>query len=130
MHTGFPFMGHPSAGAWVTYGLGSENQNLPGFVVLRSGDSAVPHGGVGLFSNGFLPATHQASLVAADAAEPVRNVTPREPGVFQRQRLDFIAQHGPAVCRRFAERLRPSNRRFAITRRPIACKPPCRSCAT
>ena len=101
MHTGFPFMGNPSAGAWVTYGLGSENQNLPGFVVLRSGDSAVPHGGVGLFSNGFLPATHQASLVEADAAEPVRNVTPREPGVFQRQRIDFIAN----MDRRFVDDL-------------------------
>jgi hypothetical protein len=91
MHTGFPFMGNPSAGAWVTYGLGSENQNLPGIVVLRSGDSVVPHGGVGLFSNGFLPATHQASLMSVDAPEPVRNIKPREPIALQRQRLDFIA---------------------------------------
>jgi len=66
MNTGFSRMGFPCAGAWVTYGLGSENQNLPGFVVLRSGESAVPHGGVGLFSNGFLPATHQASLVRSE----------------------------------------------------------------
>src|SRR4051794_899962 len=50
LHTGFPFMGNPSAGAWVNYGLGSENRNLPGFVVLRSGGSAIPHGGVGMFS--------------------------------------------------------------------------------
>ena len=37
MHTGSPRLGRPSMGAWVTYGLGSENQNLPGFVVLTSG---------------------------------------------------------------------------------------------
>ena len=40
-HTGFPFMGHPSAGAWVSYGLGTENQNMPGFVVLQAGGAAV-----------------------------------------------------------------------------------------
>ncbi|MCA9203121.1 MAG: DUF1501 domain-containing protein, partial [Planctomycetales bacterium] len=72
------------------YGLGSENQNLPGFVVLRSGGSAVPHGGVGLFSSGFLPAVHQASLIDADGQEPVRNIRPREASWSQRQRLDFI----------------------------------------
>jgi len=97
MHTGFPFMGNPSAGAWVNYGLGSENQNLPGFVVLRSGDSQLPHGGAGLFSNGFLPAAHQASVVAADAPEAVRNVKPRESDALQRGRLDFVA----ALDRRF-----------------------------
>ena len=91
MHTGFPFLGYPSAGAWINYGLGSENENLPGFVVLRSGDSVIPHGGVGLFSNGFLPATNQASLVAADAPEPIRNIRPRDFDELQRARLDFVA---------------------------------------
>jgi hypothetical protein len=91
MHTGFPFLGNPSAGAWINYGLGSENENLPGFVVLRSGDSVVPHGGVGLFSNGFLPAANQASLVAADAPEPIRNIRPRDYDALQRARLDFVA---------------------------------------
>src|SRR5205823_5837330 len=78
MHTGFPFIGYPSAGAWMSYGLGSEAENLPGYVVLRAADAAVPHGGVGLFGNGFLPATHQASLITADAAEPLRNIRPLE----------------------------------------------------
>jgi hypothetical protein len=90
MHTGFPFLGYPSAGAWTTYGLGSESQDLPGYVVLRSGDSSVPHGGVGLFSNGFLPAIHQASLINADDAEPMHNIRPREAALLQRQKLDFI----------------------------------------
>ncbi len=90
IHTGFPFQGSPSAGSWVTYGLGSENRDLPGFVVLRSGGSAVPHGGVGLYSNGFLPAIHQASLIDADAREPVRDIKPRETDAMQRRSLEFI----------------------------------------
>ena len=53
-HSGMPFNGFPSMGAWVTYGLGTENQNLPGFVVLGSG--GIPLGGVNIFGNGFLPA--------------------------------------------------------------------------
>ncbi|HIF40529.1 MAG TPA: DUF1501 domain-containing protein, partial [Planctomycetes bacterium] len=76
MHTGFPFMGHPSAGAWMNYGLGSENENLPGFVVLQSGGAVAPHGGVGLFNSGFLPAHHQASIVRADRSPAVRNIVP------------------------------------------------------
>ena len=91
-HTGFPVMGHPSAGAWINYGLGSENQNLPGFVVLQSGGAVPPHGGVGLFSNGFLPAQHQASIISVDASEPVLNVTPKERNRAQIGKLDFIRQ--------------------------------------
>lgn len=89
-HTGFPFIGHPSAGAWMSYGLGTENENLPGYVVLRSGKSGVPHGGVGQWSSGFLPAQHQASIFEVDAGEPVRNVVPGESDRIQRSRLDFI----------------------------------------
>ena len=91
-HTGFPVMGYPSAGAWMNYGLGSVNQNLPGFVVLQSGSAAVPHGGVGLFSNGFLPAQHQASIITADAREPVANITPKEVNAMQKARLDFVRE--------------------------------------
>lgn len=89
-HTGFPFIGHPSAGAWCSYGLGTENSNLPGYVVLRSGPSGIPHGGVGQWSSGFLPAQHQASVIQVDADEPVRNVLPKEHDSIQRSRLDFI----------------------------------------
>jgi hypothetical protein len=90
-HTGFPFIGHPSAGAWVHYGLGTENQNLPGFVVLQSGGAVAPHGGVGLFGNGFLPAHHQASILVADAQDPVANIKPRESHSNQRRSLDYLA---------------------------------------
>ncbi len=98
-HTGFPTMGFPSAGAWINYGLGSENQDLPGFVVLQSGGAVAPHGGVGLFSNGFLPAQHQASIVIADAAEPVANITPRERDAVQRGRLEFVHAADAAFSR-------------------------------
>ena len=90
MHSGFPFMGYPSAGAWASYGLGTESRDLPGYIVLQSGGAAVPHGGVGLFSNGFLPAQHQASIVQADAQEAVKNIRSRKPRDMQRRQLDFI----------------------------------------
>jgi hypothetical protein len=90
MHTGFPFLGYPSAGAWASYGLGTESRDLPGYIVLQSGGAATPHGGVGLFSNGFLPAQHQASIVKADQAEAVNNISPRQPLNLQRRQLDFI----------------------------------------
>ncbi len=89
-HTGFPFLGHPSAGAWTTYGLGSASRDLPGYVVLQSGSAGIPHGGVAQFGNGFLPSIHQASLLKADADEAVRNVAPREPRARQRARLDLL----------------------------------------
>jgi len=89
-HTGFPTMGFPSAGAWINYGLGSTNHDLPGFVVLQSGGAIAPHGGVGLYGNGFLPAQHQGSILTADAAEAVANITPRERDQLQRGRLDFV----------------------------------------
>ena len=92
MHTGFPFLGYPSAGAWTSYGLGTEARDLPGYVVLQSGGALPPHGGVGLFGNGFLPAQHQASLIRVDETEPVRNIRPRELAELQRRRLDFIGE--------------------------------------
>ena len=89
IHTGFPFMGHPTAGAWVSYGLGALNQNLPSFVVLHSGGSVPPHGGVGLYGSGYLPANNQGSILQVDMDEPIRNVKPHEPLSAQRKRLDF-----------------------------------------
>jgi hypothetical protein len=90
MHSGFPFLGYPSAGAWASYGLGTESRDLPGYIVLQSGGATVPHGGVGVFSNGFLPAQHQASIVQADAEEAVKNIRSHQPREMQRKQLDFI----------------------------------------
>lgn len=89
-HTGFPFMGHPSAGAWCSYGLGTDNRSLPGFVVLQSGSAVVPHGGVGLFTSGYLPAEHQASIIKCDGDPALPNIQPKEAATLQRRRLDFL----------------------------------------
>jgi hypothetical protein len=58
VYTGSPRSGRPSMGAWVTYGLGTENQNLPGFVVLIS-SGVQPNGGKNSFGSGFLPSIYQ-----------------------------------------------------------------------
>lgn len=58
VYTGSPRSGRPSMGSWVTYGLGSENENLPGFVVLIS-SGVQPNGGTGSYGNGFLPSVFQ-----------------------------------------------------------------------
>jgi hypothetical protein len=58
MHTGSARLGRPSLGSWVTYGLGTENQNLPGFVVLTSGGS-FPDAGKSVWGSGFLPSVYQ-----------------------------------------------------------------------
>jgi hypothetical protein len=58
MQTGNPRLGRPSMGAWVTYGLGTENQNLPGFVVLTSGGH-FPDAGKSVWGSGFLPSVYQ-----------------------------------------------------------------------
>ncbi len=75
LHTGVNNAGRPSLGSWVTYGLGSENENLPGFVVLSFG--VVPCGGLENFSGGFLPANYQATLFAADGT-PIDNIHPAD----------------------------------------------------
>jgi hypothetical protein len=74
-HTGNGLQGRPSHGAWVTYGLGSECHDLPGFVVLNGG--LIPPGGVDCFGNGFLPAAYQGSIFRA-TGEPVANIAPAE----------------------------------------------------
>ena len=95
IHTGHPFLGHPSAGAWTTYGLGSESEDLPGFVVLASG--GVPLGGVGIYGNGYLPAAHQASFLYPEDEEALNNIRPADPDGVQRGKIDLIRaldEHG------------------------------------
>ena len=58
LHTGFPRLGRPSMGSWVTYGLGSENENLPAFIVLVSGGKT-PSAGKSIWGSGFLPSIYQ-----------------------------------------------------------------------
>ena len=91
-NTGSLLMGHPSVGAWVTYGLGSENQNLPGFVVIYDRKGG-PFSGPANWSAGYLPAAYQGTVFRAkgdpilDLTPPSEYVTPEQ----QRARLDHLA---------------------------------------
>ena len=85
MHTGSFAFSRPSIGSWVTYGLGTENRNLPGFVVIAPKQT---YAGTQVYSNDFLPAAHQGTLVVP-GAEPIANVKPRvAPG---RQEIELAA---------------------------------------
>lgn len=91
MNTGDRFGGGPAMGSWVTYGLGSPNQNLPGFIVLP--EVSYPQGGAANWSNGFLPAHYQGTPLRAKGSpildlEPMKGVT-RD---HQRENLDLLAR--------------------------------------
>ncbi len=92
MNTGSILAGRPSLGAWVAYGLGSESQNLPGFVVLLDNDREPP-GGTRVWGTGFMPATYQGTRFRQDGS-PILYLTP--PGSVsdkrQRRKLDFLAR--------------------------------------
>jgi len=77
MTTGVPRFGRPSMGSWLTYGLGSESKNLPGYVVLTAGRGS--SGGVSNWTSGFLPSTYQGVLFRSEG-EPVLNLN-NPPGV-------------------------------------------------
>jgi Protein of unknown function (DUF1501) len=94
-HCGQPFTGFPSMGAWITYGLGSPSRDLPGFVVLGSGE--IPLGGINVFGNGFLPNIYQPSLIYPERPEPLQDIQPKESDSAQQKRLRFIE----SVDRRF-----------------------------
>jgi hypothetical protein len=91
VHTCFPFAGHPSAGAWVHYGLGSSNRDLPGFVVVHPKGGGMPNGGVGLYSNGFLPGENQASIFRTGQPDPIPSIRPRDAAGIQKLKLETIA---------------------------------------
>lgn len=87
LHTGIGIQGRPSMGAWINYGLGSENQNLPGYVVLDGG--LIPPGGMDNFKSGFLPAAYQASVLKAQD-QPLANIRPNEEtDLLQTNKLQF-----------------------------------------
>jgi len=99
LHTGSGLQGRPSMGAWTTYGLGSENDDLPGYMVLNGG--LVPPGGLDNFTNGFLPATYQGSVLKPNP-NGLANVRPREKTEqLQRAKLDLARR----LDARLAERL-------------------------
>nr|WP_255712696.1 DUF1501 domain-containing protein [Rhodopirellula sp. JC740] len=91
MNCGNRFGGDPGIGAWVTYGLGSENQNLPGFIVLP--EVSYPQGGAANWSNGYLPAFYQGTPLRAKGS-PILDLEPPM-GVSrtrQRHNLDLLSR--------------------------------------
>ncbi len=87
LHTGVGMPGRPSMGAWVSYGLGAETEQLPGFVVLDSGN--IPLGGEDCFGAGFLPASHQATLFR-QGPSPIADLARSEPTAdLQREKLSL-----------------------------------------
>lgn len=87
LHTGRVTGQAPSFGSWVTYGLGSENKNLPGYVLLNN--DWIPNGGYENFSSAFLPATSSATLLRAKGAA-VDNIQPADAMVKQRRKLKLL----------------------------------------
>lgn len=91
INSGIPRPGFPTAGAWITYGLGSENQNLPGYVVL--GNTKGAKGGIHNWGSGFLPSTYQGTLFRP-RGNPILNLE-RPDDVSredQRAQLDLLAR--------------------------------------
>ncbi|MGB7327474.1 MAG: DUF1501 domain-containing protein [Rubripirellula sp.] len=91
LNTGNQFGGDPALGAWVTYGMGTSNDNLPGFVVLPR--SSYPQGGAGNWSNGFLPAGFQGTPLRPEGS-PILNLNPSAGTTAHQQRknLDLLTQ--------------------------------------
>ena len=83
VYTGSPRSGRPSMGSWVTYGLGSENENLPGFVALIS-SGVQPNGGTSSFGSGFLPSVYQG-VQCRSKGDPVLYVSD-PPGMSRQMR--------------------------------------------
>jgi len=99
MNTGNRFGGDPAVGAWTTYGLGTENQNLPAFIVLP--EVAHPQGGSANWSNGFLPAYYQGTALRSKGS-PILDLHPPK-GVsrdVQRRNLDLLAKLNEADRKR------------------------------
>ncbi|MDB5352235.1 MAG: hypothetical protein JWN86_3482 [Planctomycetota bacterium] len=93
MNTGRIFMGYPSLGSWVTYGLGSECENLPAFVAMTQPEGT-PEGGAPCWGAGFLPASHQGTLFRP-GPNPIVNLKSASPEFTldrQRRTLDFLRE--------------------------------------
>ena len=93
MNTGFIQGGYPSMGSWITYGLGTENQNLPAFVVF-SDPRGGPIGGAPNWGNGFMPAAYQGTPFRS-TGDPIVDLKPPKEMTPERQRrwLDLLAQY-------------------------------------
>ncbi len=92
MNTGRILQGHPSVGAWLSYGLGTMNQNLPGYVVMLDPRGG-PTTGAPNWSSGYMPAVHQGTVLRT-SGDPILNLQPppRVSRDAQRREIDFVNQ--------------------------------------
>ena len=99
LHTGSGLQGRPSMGAWFGYGLGTECEDLPHFVVLNGG--LIPPGGLDNFGSGFLPASYQGSVFGLGDS-PVSDIKPRESSAqLQRHKLALIRKLDLATAEQY-----------------------------
>ena len=113
-------------GAWVTYGIGSESTDLPGFVVLQSGPRG-PRGGSALWSSGFLPTTYQG-VPFRSGGDPILNLSsPAGISPRRQERRDRRRQRPEQLTASTTPATRKSPRASPPTRWPIACSPALRS---
>jgi len=107
VHTGKVFAGRPSLGSWICYGLGSENQNLPAYAVLRS-PSGYSNGGTALWDSGWLPAAYRGTEIQSQGP-PFINLHPSRklPAGARRNTLDLLAK-----LNRERQRLYPEDTRL------------------
>ena len=87
LNTGSQFQGSPSVGSWITYGLGSPNQDLPAYVVIQDPRGAPVNGGA-VWSNGYLPAAYQGTLFRSKGT-PILDLEPPQDLSRERQRSEF-----------------------------------------
>lgn len=89
--TGSGLAGRPSMGSWIQYALGSEAEDLPGYVLMHGGE--LPHVGAAVFSNGFLPTRHQCTMFSTVAEKPFGDIERWEPtDELQKAKLTALAQ--------------------------------------
>ncbi|MEE3372953.1 MAG: DUF1501 domain-containing protein [Planctomycetota bacterium] len=93
LNCGTPMFGHPSMGSWVNYGLGSESQNMPGFVVLMSYSKPASLVGPSLWTNGFLPSSYRGVAFRSQGDPILHLANPRGVSTrYQRAKLDTLGQ--------------------------------------
>ena len=118
MHTGSFTFARPSIGAWVSYGLGTENQNLPSFVVIAP---YMPYAGAQTWGSDFLPGCHQGTQVVPGAT-PIANIQRRVPAAeLQELELDLLRRANRSACRRACAGRGAWSRASSRSRPPLAC---------
>ena len=104
IHTGSDTFVRPSMGAWISYGLGTENANLPSFITINP---TLGHGGVRNFGSAFLPPIHQGTRIGGSAKDAkIENLVPKASARMQRLQLDWLRESDVRHAQERAEEVR------------------------